>query len=110
LLAAGGQGDELVRACAQARPAKASAMAVSARASGGVRRARREVTRWPPAGTSASRRSHQLCTRPEGLAAPRAHAMTGMDARPQAQQTAGGFHDHPAQVRQQPLQADLMLA
>jgi hypothetical protein len=68
-----------------ARPARASAIAVSVRASGGVRRARREVspstcsakvtaaqpglpqknrrtasrivTGWPPAGASASRRS-----------------------------------------------------
>jgi len=70
---------------APARPARASAIAVSVRASGGVRRARREVspptcsanvtaaqsgfpqknrrtasrivTGWPPTGASASRRS-----------------------------------------------------
>ena len=46
------------------------------------------------------------------LAAPRAHGLASAGTGPQAQaaRQLGGFHDDPGQVRQQPLQADLMLA
>ena len=110
------------------------------RASGGVRRAHREVrpstcsakvtaaqpglpqkkrrtasrmtTGWPPTGASASRRPYVLCTRPDAWPH-RGHtalASAGTDPQAQAARQLGGFHDHPGQVRQQPLQADLMLA
>ena len=45
------------------------------------------------------------------LAAPRAHGLASAGPGPQAQaaRQLGGFHNDPGQVRQQPLQADLML-
>ena len=126
---------------APARPARASAIAVSIRASGGVRRARREVR---PSTCSANvtagqsglpqknrRTASRISTRlaadrrvgqpppvgavhpARGLAAPRAYTVISAGTRPDAQQAArhlGGLHDHPGQVRQQPLQADPVLA
>ena len=123
-----------------ARPARARAIPVSMRASGGVRRARREVrpstcsakvtaaqsglpqkkrrtasrmTTWLAADRRVRQPPPVRAVHPARcLAAPRAHGLVSAGAGPQAQaaRQLGGFHDDPGQVRQQPLQADLMLA
>jgi hypothetical protein len=77
------------------------------------RTASRITTRWPPTGASARRRWYALCTRAENRAAPGARSGFRTGTRPDAQLAARqlrGFDDSSGQVRQQPLQADFMLA